>query len=314
MRFSLIAAVFLFCRILTGEWTVEPLAAAAASRGAALDRRMLFTWGEGAYRDGRKVRSERFGPGGCLYDVNSDGHADLILHRLPGEMIWAAGPDFRVARRIDTEADFADCMGAVVLGRRGVLVTHRGLQVRFYEIPVRWKNGKKWAYREIYSFYTASYQAGLLLRDINGDGLPDLLCGNYWIESPRQFALPWRLFAINTYNEELESARVRLQWTGDALLVSQPALGKGRVSVFTPPRDPKELWRERLIAADLDHPRAAMFRNGDLLVSEGQRLWLYQGTTRRLLHDGVTLHSLLATDDGFLGVGERGALRLKQLP
>ena len=36
----------------------------------------------------------------------------------------------------------------------------------------------------VYSFYTPSRQAGLLLADVDGDGLTDIFAGNYWIRSP----------------------------------------------------------------------------------------------------------------------------------
>ena len=46
--------------------------------------------------------------------------------------------------------------------------------------------------------------------DIDGDGLPDILAGMYWIRSPESFELPWRLFAIDLWNETPESAMLRL--------------------------------------------------------------------------------------------------------
>ena len=49
------------------------------------------------------------------------------------------------------------------------------------------RDGKPWPYREIYSIYTPSQQTGLSMRDIDGDGRIDILCGNYWIQSPERF-------------------------------------------------------------------------------------------------------------------------------
>ena len=67
-----------------------------------------------------------------------------------------------------------------------------------------------WPAQDLYSFYTPSREGGLGIADIDGDGLPDILCGNDWIRSPRTFDLHWRLFAINTWNELENSAMLRL--------------------------------------------------------------------------------------------------------
>ena len=81
---------------------------------------------------------------------------------------------------IDDEFDTHDCMEATLFGRKGVLVIQRYMQVRFYERADK-SPGR---IREIYSIYTPSQQTGLSLRDIDGDGRVDIVCGNYWIQSP----------------------------------------------------------------------------------------------------------------------------------
>ncbi|MFN7936746.1 MAG: hypothetical protein U0R19_25730 [Bryobacteraceae bacterium] len=313
MRFSLCAAVLLFVNLLGAEWQVRTLRIPPQTKGVAATANHLYTWGNGLQHNGKPLRSESFGPAGCLADINDDRHPDLVLHRLPGELIWLEGPRFQTAHIIDTEADFANCLAATLHGRKGILLTHRGLQVRFYSIPEPAKITQKWPYHEIYSFYTASYQAGLLLQDINADGLPDILCGNYWIQSPAEFELPWRLYAINTYNDTPEAAHMRLQWINGRLLASQGELELGRVVLFTPPADPTQLWHPEPIAGNLAHPHAAA-RKGYILLAEATRLWLLHNQQKRLLHQGLAIHTLLETSDGFLAIGEQGALRLKQLP
>ncbi len=312
MRFFFLAACTISAAL--AQWSIQSLPAPTQTEGAALHANHLYSWGRGVHRGRTQLLAGDYGPAGCLTDVNRDGHIDLILHRLPSEIVWLEGPRLNRARIIDTEADFANCLGTTLLGRRGILLTHRGLQVRFYEIPANPQATQHWPYREIYSFYTASYQAGLLERDIDGDGRPDLLCGNYWIQSPPEYALPWRLYAINTYNETPESAHMQLDWANGALLTSQPAMEDGKVALFTPPADPKQLWRELPIAAGLRYPRAVAWRDGQYIVSDASRLWLYSGPSRQLLRDRFPIHTLVKTPGAILAAGPAGALLLKPLP
>lgn len=240
------------------RWREHAIELPAETAGGAWNQRggELYLWGEGLHSvrlpSGRQrtLLKGKFRAGGCL------AGPDLVLQAATGEIGWIAGPRFGAFSPIDSDADMADCLEATLLKERGVLVTHRGMQVRHYRRPER--PGGPWPYREIYSFYTASYQAGLQIADVDGDGRPDLLCGNYWIQSPTEYELPWRLFAINTYNEEPESARMRLALLpgGRHLVVAQGALARGRLTVFEKPPDPAQLWIERRLREDLDHPLA----------------------------------------------------------
>ncbi len=213
-------------------------------RGGAVERdgRSAIVWGEGVYRVHlRTARVERLAVGsfrqaGC---VTAKG---LVLES-GGNLVWLAGPKYDSISVIDTDAEIADCLEASLLGRHGILVTWRGMQVRHY-FPAA-PGAARWPYREVYSFYTASYQAGLLLGDVDGDGRPDVVCGNYWIQSPEAYGLPWRLHAIHTWNEEPMSARVKLDWLRPGVLgVWQRAMIPARVAVFQQPAGATQLWKE----------------------------------------------------------------------
>ncbi|MBI3207335.1 MAG: hypothetical protein HYZ37_00360 [Candidatus Solibacter usitatus] len=276
-------------------------------RGAALHHGQLYLWGSGIWKD-KRLRGGDFGAGGCAYDVDGDRRADLIL-QTGGKLVWLKGPSFRAAFTIDTEADFSDCLGTTLLGRRGVLVAHRGMQVRFYQIPP--DSAKPWPYREIYSFYTASYQSGLVLSDIDGDGLPDIVCGNYWIQSPKEFELPWRLFAINTYNEHPHSAHVRLAMLqGQRIVVSQGFAPQPVLALFSPPLDRKQLWTERRIdiAPSLQRPNALLTLDGnDIVVGEN----VTGGRLLRLIGNGGKFSvETLTTGDAVQAVFADGPSRV----
>lgn len=213
---------------------------------------------------------------------------------------------------IDVNTQVIDAQEAVLFGRTGLLVVHRGMQLRFYERPEA--PAKRWPYREIYSFYTASEQGGLVLHDVDGDGRIDILCGNYWVQSPPEFDLPWRLYAINLFNDDPLAASARLAWHQGRLLWLESKRPQARAFWFTPPTDPKQLWDAAPVLLDrpLNYPRALLISGDQVLVGE------QNGAPSRCLNLGVgqprlagqPLHTLLDTPGGIVGIGPTSIHRL----
>lgn len=230
-------------------------------------------------------------------DVDQDGQPDLILQEGLGlgKLTWRRAPDWKL-RVIDTEIEMHECLPATLLGHRGFLMIQRFMQVRFYEPPT--KPGEPWTSTELYSMYTPSNQTGLLLADIDGDGLIDILCGNYWIKSPVSFELPWRLFAINTYSEVADSAMLQLALTEPSvgLIVSQGHMRDARLTWFERPDDPRRLWIGHRLEDGLHlvNPHALFASD---LNADGKVDFLLaerNGVDSRLLafwNDGRTFHS-----------------------
>ena len=287
--------------------------------GYALDGRTLFTWGNGiAWRtlpDGEPhplpTGARTFGEGGCLLDVDGDGRLDLVVNEVnPYALVWYRAPRW-TRHTIDTGVDAPDMIAATVFGRRGVLLIHKRMQVRFYSVPP--DPAQPWPARDIYSIYTPSWQGGLALADVDRDGRPDIFCGNYWIRAPGNFELPWRLFAINTWTEEEPSGTLRVAWNG-VLGVAQRLLDAGRVAWFERPADPRQQWTAHDLGV-FDHPNSLEAVDGGFLLAEnggaGRVLFFRPGSGLRELRRGEPVRFARSMPGGALLLAHRQGPRVR---
>lgn len=275
-----------------------PVALPAGTRGALTAEGRIYLWGDTGLWQGTPTAPFRPIAGGAFAAAGCGSPETGFLLQEAAHLVLIRGGRKEV---VDTEAAMSDCRAVTLFGRRGWVVAHRGLQVRFYEPPAA--PPQPWPYREIYSFYTASYQSGLALEDVDRDGRLDIYCGNYWIRSPERFDLPWRLFAINTYNEEPHAAHVRLALAAPRLLIAaQGEIEGGKLASFVPPADPRQLWREQRLDGDLRLQQPAALASGASGFALGERagegrIWWWRRTGSRflprLLHSGTPVHTIL---------------------
>jgi hypothetical protein len=253
------------CALLAGPRTHTIPLSGNEIAGFAVQGNTLFVWGEDVFaidlHSGKRQRiaEGRFAEGGCILD------GGLILNSIaPRELLWLRLAD-RKRFVVDTGVDTRDAIVADLLGHHGVLLIHKRQQVRFYDFPFPMKDA--WTETELYTIYTPSTEGGLVLADVDGDGLPDLLCGNYWMKSPTAFDLPWREFAIDTWNEEEGSAMLRLAWSDPVRVAAQRDMRPGRAAWFEHAADPKQLWTMHELAS-LQGISGVVFIEQDLILSE----------------------------------------------
>ncbi len=257
----------------------ERIAGGAASSGLG----SFWTWGsrlrlwDGVRLTSRVVAEGPFGEGGCTSDLDGDGRPELTSVRGAGLGVLTWFRADGTSERIDDQMEVHDCLEATLFGRRGLLVIQRGAQLRFYERT----GAGKWRSRDIYSIYTPSYQTGLALADVDGDGLTDILCGNYWVQSPRTWEESWHVFAINTWFEGPESASFRIvaKPGGAGEFAAQAHADPARFGSFDRTPDPKQQWTVRPVAPGLG------WRNVHGLATVGNRLIAGEraGPTSRLV-------------------------------
>jgi len=308
--------------------------------GYALQGRTLVTWGDrllwrrlpqSNYQVVRG-RGRAFAEGGCLLDVDGDGKLDIVVNEggPENDLVWFRAPhgppsgDAPWTRHVvDTGVDAPDMLPATLLGHRGVLLIHKRVQVRFYEIPA--DPTARWPSQDVYSFYSPSHQGGLRMADIDGDGLPDILAGMYWIRSPESFELPWRLFAITLWNETPESAMLRLSYGSLGLVAAQRDMRPARLARFEKPADPRQLWIERRIEDVPDLTAVNSLDTGDfdgdgrpdILIAEkagkGRLLVLYNEGQGRFRPEVVALGRpiLFARATDLNGGGRPGILAIR---
>lgn len=202
---------------------------------------------------------------GEAVDIDGDGDKDLVALTCTeppggpetGELLWYENPEW-TPHHIDDVAlhdiEVVDLDGdgrPDIVGRnQGAFGNPKGNALYFYrqESPLKW-NRRTVAIPD---------GEGLAVADINNDGRPDVIIGQYWLENPGDILNgTWKL---HQYSKTWTYPHVFVA-TGDlngdgrldiALSPSEKAGGMYRISWFEAPRDPTKEWQEHVIEDNVE--------------------------------------------------------------
>lgn len=162
---------------------------------------------------------------------------------------------------------------------RGVMILTGRQKLTWFEIPDDPKT--TWRRHDIITL-PESRQSGLTIGDISGDGLPDILTGMFWIESPSDPANGiWRAHRFGTWDDNGwggMAKHVLDDFDGDGkndLIVTEAEIEDAKIGLFKQnPDDPYGIWNVEVLDTTLyaPHSLVASDLNGsgykDVIVGE----------------------------------------------
>lgn len=210
--------------------------------------------------------AEMLESGGVLADVNNDGRLDFIAggdSRSPYIWWWEQPTNPTEKWRRHIIGKFANKFHTQIwinIDGRGELVT--------------WNQGQRAILRlkpvdDLRRAWQASFIAknvegeGLAWADVDGDGKPELIAGNYWFKPSDNECKEWQRFQfaegyVGTLVEAADldgDGRVEIVLSeGDAQYFGRKEMG--RVAWFKARNDPRQLWQEHVLANDLVDPHS----------------------------------------------------------
>lgn len=212
--------------------------------------------------------AEMLESGGVLGDVDGDGRLDFIAGgdwRSPNLWWWRQPSDPKQKWQRFVIGSFANKfhtqLWADVDGDgKGELVTWNQGQKALLWLKPQSDPTKEW---QAFVIARDVEGEGLAWADVDGDGKPELIAGNFWFKPTSDVRKEWQRFQfakgyVGTVVEAADldnDGRIEIILSeGDAQYFGRKE--QGRVAWFKAGSDPRQIWREHVLASDLVDPHS----------------------------------------------------------
>lgn len=246
-----------------------------------------------------KVEGELYSNGGTVMDVDGDGADELIVARSlspdhrqptlhwydekPEQQTWIAHKLIHIDGGSFTDPhDIQPFYFQNADGRKmkGVIFNIARKQLHLLLIPENPE--KEWPHVLIGNFDTQVQQSGMQIADMNQDGHPDIVSGQFWIEcpqDPRQGRWTFHRFCEwkgNGFEGMTKHAVADLNQDGtDEIILTEAEIPDARLAIYQrQPNSPQKLWNEQIIDHTLYCPHSLVIADvnadhlPDIIVGE----------------------------------------------
>jgi hypothetical protein len=280
--------------------------------------------------------------GGIVIDLNGDGYPDLIngndwrgISSYWWENPGPKGGEWK-QRTIFTTGhnQFHDVISGKVTGdgRTSIIWSNQGgNNVYWSPIPEDPTQSPWPSVQLLHHFVDGKHNEGLAIADVDGDGVDEVICSNFWFKYTGTPGQEWDAHQYAPGNDEYTSDKVIagdidgdgkveiIITEGDACIYNKPG---GKMAIFKQQDDITQLWDERIIETDLKDPHSLQLGdicgNGhmDILVGEvglfnnpdyKPRIMVYENDgkgnlTRHIIDEGTGIHEAFLVDTRNIGV------------
>lgn len=221
----------------------------------------------------------RYSNGGCAVDLDGDGVEEIVTAR--GTMSNLSNATLMWFKEVEGEKHWKGHEIASIWPAghssphdiipyfrnnklKSVIANKARRELHMFVVPDNLQD--KWQHYKIGSFPTNNH-SGMELKDINGDGLDDIISGNFWVEAPADPTdIPWTFHRFSEWDEKGKNRWGGMNKHGVAdfdgdgayeIVTSEAEIPDARLSIFDrKSKDGTGSWKELSLDTGLKAPHS----------------------------------------------------------